>query len=83
MPQPFPERLVVAARRELKPGEAWSLHTARGACVRAEPFYWLAFRLMPNTADCSEPDVEIYWGVDPPGGSRVVRTGRAFAMVRP
>jgi len=83
IPPPFPERLVMAARRELAAGETWSLHTASGACVRDEPMYWLAFRLMPNTADCSEPDVAIYWGVDAPDGSRVVRTGRSFFLVRP
>ena len=83
MPPPFPERLVTAARRELVAGETWSLHTVKGECIREEPMYWLAFRLMPNTADCSDPDVAIYWGADPPDGSRVVRMGRSFAMVRP
>jgi hypothetical protein len=82
IPPPFPERLVSAARRELGTGETWSLHTSRGACVRDESMYWLAFRLMPNTADCSAPDVSIYYGIDPPDGSRVVRTGRSFALVR-
>ncbi|MGH2785195.1 MAG: hypothetical protein ACRDJ1_08020, partial [Actinomycetota bacterium] len=83
MPAALPERVVAAARKELRAGETWSLHTAAGACVRGEPMYWLAFRLMPNTADCHEPDVAVYWGVAAPAGSDVVVTGRSFVLVRP
>lgn len=83
IPQPLPESLVAAARRALRTGEAFSLHTPTGACPREERLYWLAFRLMPHIADCAAPDVAIYWGVPAPAGPEVVATGRGFAIVRP
>jgi hypothetical protein len=84
VPPPFPERLVRAARAELKDGESWSLITPAGRCIRDEPMYWLAFRLMPNTADCDDPDVTIYWRVvDTEPGQVVVNVPGAFALVRP
>lgn len=83
VPPPFPEGLVRAARAELGHAETWSLHDRSGTCSRHTAFFWLAFRLMPNTADCPSADVAIYWGsVDPPEEGRVVRRGRAFVIIR-
>lgn len=83
VPPPFPERLVRAARAELRDGETWSLITPQGTCIRAEPMYWLAFRLMPNTADCDHPDVAIYWRVAQTVPGRVVLdVPNVFRLVR-
>jgi hypothetical protein len=46
-------------------------------------FYWLAFRLVPNSPDCTDPDVEIYWKIAPPPNADVVERGPDFTVVRP
>ncbi len=83
IPRPLPEALAIAARRALRAGETWSLHTPTGGCPREERLFWLAFRLMPNVADCAAPDVSIYWGIPAPAGPAVVASGRGFVIVRP
>lgn len=91
------EPFVSAARSTLAPGESWELITADGGCrgpdgmlpgnnsprIRyANPFFWLAFRLLPNPTDCTDPDLVFYWNTPPPEGSDVVADGRHFAVVR-
>lgn len=92
------ESFVAAARAALAPGESWELITPVGRCHGRDglppgngsprvryvgPYFWLAFRLMPNPADCSDPDVLLYWRVAPPPGSSIVALDADFAIARP
>jgi hypothetical protein len=83
LPAPVSDQFVAAARRTLRPGETWKLVTAAGPC-EADPlrFFWLAFRLIPNVADCGSAEVTLYWEARPPPGNRPATAGPSFAIVR-
>lgn len=97
--EPHPdEELVRAARKELRPGETWDLKTPAGGCLGpdglppgnnspriryARHSFWLAFRLMPNAMDCTDPDVVLYWRRKPPDPDAIVLRSEWFRIVRP
>ena len=58
---PMSEAAVRAIRNVLRPGKSWSTTTSLGRCadIDVSAFYWLAFRLIENTPDCKNPDVEL------------------------
>jgi hypothetical protein len=86
LPPPMPNSLVNAVRKELRPGETWTLFTPDGRC-RDDPlrFFWLAFRLMPNVAECTKvPSLMILYRIDDPQDfGVVVARGQRYAVVRP
>ena len=92
------ESLVRAARRELRPGETWDLATPAGGCLGpdglppgnnspriryARHSFWLAFRLMPNAMDCTDPDVVLYWRRRAADPDDIVVRGEWFRIARP
>lgn len=97
--EPAPgEALVRAARRELRPGETWDVKTPAGGCLGpdglppgnnspriryARHSFWLAFRLMPNAMDCTDPDVVLYWRRQAPDPENIVVRDKWFRIVRP
>lgn len=87
LPQPLPEALVDAARDELRPGDTWTLYTAYGRCRDdALRYYWLAFRLLPNAAECEDvPAVIIAYRIDDlaPQLGTVRASDKGWAVVRP
>jgi hypothetical protein len=85
LPPPMPNALVAAVRKELRPGETWTLFTPVGRCRDdALRFFWLAFRLMPNIAECSGvPSVIVAFRVDPDGLGKIVAKGNRYAVIRP
>jgi hypothetical protein len=82
---PISEAGARALEAVLHPGESWASVTRLGRCVDVDLylFYWLAFRLVPNSPDCANPDVEVYWKIAPPVDADVVVRGRDFTVVRP
>lgn len=86
LPPPMPEAMVAAARKALRPGETWTLFTPDGRCRDdATRFYLLAFRLLPNTAECTKvPTVIVTYRVaDPQDFGTVVAQGNRWAVIRP
>ena len=86
LPPPMPEAMVAAARKNLRPGETWTLFTPDGRCRDdATRFYLLAFRLLPNVAECTKiPTVIVTYRVaDPQDFGKVVAHGVRWAVVRP
>ena len=81
---PMSEAAVRAIRNVLRPGESWSTTTSLGRCadIDVSAFYWLAFRLIENTPDCKNPDVELYLRLDPPPGVSILERGKDYAVVR-
>lgn len=81
---PMSEAAARAVRSALRPGDSWAIVTFRGRCSGEDvyPFYWLAFRLVPNPPDCADPDVELYLRVDPSRGPTIVAQGPEFSVVR-
>lgn len=92
------ESLVTAARAELRPGETWEVKTPAGGCLDADGqppgnnsprwryaqhAFWLAFRLMPNAMNCTDPDVVLYWRRQAPDPDDIVVTSDRFRIVRP
>lgn len=86
LPPPMPEALVAAARKQLRPGETWTLLTPGGRCRDdATRFYLLAFRLLPNVAECTKlPSVIVTYRVsDPQDFGQIVAQGNRWAVIRP
>lgn len=85
LPPPMPNSLVSAVRKELRPGETWTLFTPDGRCREDSlRFFWLAFRLMPNIAECEGiPEVIVVYRVDPEGLGKIVVQGNRYAVIRP
>lgn len=86
LPPPMPEAMVAAARKNLRPGETWTLFTPDGRCRDdATRFYLIAFRLLPNVAECTDiPTVIVTYRVaDPQDFGTVVAQGARWAVVRP
>jgi hypothetical protein len=87
LPAPMPEALVSAARSELRPGETWTLYTMRGRCRDdGLRYFWVAFRLLPNAAECDEaPAVIIAYRIDDLVEilGDVVARGKGWAVIRP
>ncbi len=81
---PASETAALALQEALRPGESWASVTELGRCADVDLylFYWLAFRLVPNAPDCADPDVELYWRIDPPPGVEIVERGPSFTVVR-
>ncbi len=81
---PMSEAGARALEAALHPGESWASVTRLGRCADVDLylFYWLAFRLVPNSPDCADPDVEIYWKIAPPANADVVERGLDFTVVR-
>ncbi len=81
---PMTEDAAHAIRRALHPGESWATVTQYGRCgdVDLYAFYWLAFRLVPNPPDCTNPDFELFLRIDPPTDAVIVDRGRDYALVR-
>jgi hypothetical protein len=82
---PMSEAGARALKAALHPNETWASITRLGRCADVDLylFYWLAFRLVPNSPDCADPDVEIYWKIAPPADADVIERGRDFTVVRP
>lgn len=87
LPAPMPEALVAAARSELRPGETWTLYTSHGRCRDdGLRYFWIAFRLLPNAAECDEvPSVIIAYRIDDlvEALGDVVASGKGWAVIRP
>lgn len=87
LPPPLPEALVSAARKELQPGETWTLFTRNGRCRDDSlRYFWIAFRLLPNAAECDEaPSVILAYRIDDllPALGNVVARGKGWAVLRP
>lgn len=81
---PMSEAAVRAIRDVLRPGESWATTTSLGRCADIDvfAFYWLAFRLIHNVPDCTNPDVELYLRLNPPPGVTIVDRGDGYAVVR-
>lgn len=86
LPPPMPEAMVVAARKNLRPGETWTLFTPDGRCRDdATRFYLLAFRLLPNVAECTKiPTVIVTYRVAyTQDFGTIVAQGTRWAVIRP
>lgn len=87
LPPPMPEALVSAARSELRRGETWTLYTASGRCREdALRYFWIAFRLLPNAAECDKvASVIIAYRLDDFAEvlGNVVARGNGWEVIRP
>lgn len=82
---PMSEAAARAIRNALRPGESWATTTSLGRCrdIDIDAFYWLAFRLIRNIPNCTNPDVELYLrGLEPPPGATIIERGKDYAVVR-
>lgn len=82
-PPPVPPALVEAARTVLKPEDSWTLVTDRGTCREFKyGYFWVAYQLLPNLADCEDPDVQLRLREPPPPSADVIAEGERFWVVR-
>ena len=82
---PMSETAARALRNALRPEESWATTTSLGRCADVDvyAFHWMAFRLVPNPPDCTNPDVELFLRLAPPQDAVIIERGQDYAIVRP